>query len=95
MLFRKIKEMQSLINSRTTALKEAESQIDNRNRFIYKQQEENKALYEENKELRFELEEKEELIKRIEDILNSNKYNNEKAIFRTIKELVNDRKSKN
>lgn len=95
MLFRKIKEMQSLINSRTTALKKAESQIDNRNRFIYKQQEENKALYEENKDLRFEFEEKEDLIKRIENILNSNKYNNEKSALNKIKELVNDYQSRN
>lgn len=95
MLFKSKKEMQSLIESRTKALKKAESQIDNRNRFIYKQQEEMDKLKQENKELRFELEEKGDLIKRIENILNSNKYNNEKAIFRTIKELVNDRKSKN
>lgn len=95
MLFKSKKEMQSLINSRTTALKKAESQIDNRNRFIYKQQEENKALYEENKDLRFELEEKGDLIKRIEGILNSNKYNNEKSALNKIKELVSDYQSKN
>lgn len=95
MLFKSKKEMQSLINSRTKALKKAESQIDNRNRFIYKQQEEMDKLKQENKELRFKLEEKEELIKRIENILNSNKYNNEKSALNKIKELVSDRKSKN
>lgn len=95
MLFRKIKEMQSLIKSRTTALKKAESQIDNRNRFIYKQQKEMDKLKQENKELRFELEEKGDLIKRIENILNSNKYNNEKSALNKIKELVNDYQSRN
>lgn len=95
MLFKSKKEMQSLINSRTTALKKAESQIDNRNRFIYKQQEEMDKLKQENKELRFELEEKEDLIKRIESILNSNKYNNEKSALNKIKELVNDYQSQN
>lgn len=88
MLFRKIKEMQSLIEARTKALKKAESQIDNRNKFIYKQQEENRNL-------RLELKEKEDLIKRIESILNSNKYNNEKSTINIIKELVRDHQSKN
>lgn len=95
MLFKSKKEMQSLIVSRTKALKEAESQIDNRNRFIYKQQEELDKLKQENKELRFELEEREDLIKRIESILNSNKYNNEKSALNKIKELVNDYQSQN
>lgn len=88
MLFRKIKEMQSLIEARTKALKKAESQIDNRNKFIYKQQEENRNL-------RLELKEKEDLIKRIERILNSNKYNNEKSTINIMKELVRDHQSKN
>lgn len=88
MLFKSKKEMQSLINSRTKALKKAESQIDNRNKFIYKQQEENRNL-------RLELKEKEDLIKRIENILNSNKYNNEKSALNKIKELVNDCQSRN
>ncbi len=39
MFFRKMKEMQSLINSRTRALKLAESRIDNRNKFIAYQKE--------------------------------------------------------
>ena len=95
MLFKSKKEMQSLINSRTTALKKAESQIDNRNRFIYKQQEEMDKLKQENKDLRFELEEREDLIKRIESILNSNKYNNEKSVLNKIKELVSDYQSLN
>lgn len=38
---------------------------------------------------------KTELIKRIQNLVESNKYNNEKAILDTIKELVSDRKSKN
>ena len=95
MLFRKMKEMQSLIESRTIALKKAESQIDNRNRFIYKQQEEMDKLKQENKELRFELEENKAFINRLEKLVSSNKYNNEKSTLNKIKELVNDYQSRN
>ena len=95
MLFKSKKEIQSLINSRTKALKKAESQIDNRNRFIYKQQEEMDKLKQENKDLRFELEEYDEFVERLERFLNSNKYNNEKSTLNKIKELVNDYQSRN
>lgn len=53
------------------------------------------ALHDENKTLRFELEEKEELIKRVERLVSSNMYNNEKAILNKIKELVSDYHSQN
>lgn len=56
---------------------------------------ENLAVYKENKDLRFENEEQSELINRIERFVNSNKYNNEKVILRTIKELISDHKSQN
>ncbi len=49
---------------------------------------ENKALYEENKDLRFEKEELEDVLKQINKLTISNKYNNEQAIFNKIKELV-------
>lgn len=41
-----------------------------------------------NKDLRFENEEQNELIIRIRNLVNCNKYNNEKAILDKIKELV-------
>ena len=95
MIFKKIKEMQSLINSRTRALKLAEIKIKNRNILIGDMEKQAEALYEENKEIRFELEESKQLIKRIERLISSNKYNNEKAVLDKIKELVNDYQSQN
>jgi len=86
-MFRK-KEKQSLLEARTKALKEAEKKINNLTK-------ENLAVHEENKDLRFENEEQTELIKRITDLVNSNKYNNEKAFIRTIKELISDYQSQN
>ncbi len=59
------------------------------------QKQENLALYEENKDLRFENEEQREFISRIDRLVNSNKYNNEKAILSKLKELVSDYQSLN
>lgn len=56
---------------------------------------ENLTIKEENKDLRFENEEQLDLIKRIDESVNSNKYNNEKAILDKIKELVRDYQSIN
>lgn len=84
-----------MLTKKDRKIKNQEAMIHNRDILIGDMEKQAKALYEENKDLRFELEEKGDLIKRIENILNSNKYNNEKAIFRTIKELVSDYQSKN
>ena len=59
------------------------------------QKQENLALYEENKDLRFENEEQKDFISRIDRLVNSNKYNNEKAILSKLKELVSDYQSLN
>ena len=59
------------------------------------QKQENLALYEENKDLRFENEEQKDFISRIDKLVNSNKYNNEKAILSKLKELVSDYQSLN
>lgn len=56
---------------------------------------ENLTIKEENKDLRFENEEQLDLIKRIDESVNSNKCNNEKAILDKIKELVRDYQSIN
>lgn len=56
---------------------------------------ENLTIKEENKDLRFENEEQLDLIKRIDESVNPNKYNNEKAILDKIKELVRDYQSIN
>ena len=97
-MFRKTKELQSLVNASRKSLKEAESKIENRNILIADLQnknaeltEENLAVYEENKDLRFENEEQKELIDRISRIATANTYNNEKAILGKIKELIKEK----
>lgn len=94
-MFKRTKELQSLLDASRKALKDAESKVENRNMLIKEMEEQAKALYEENKDLRFENEEQLDLIKRIDKLVNSNKYNNEKAIIDKIKELVSDCKSIN
>lgn len=101
-MFRKTKELQSLVNASRNALKEAESKIENRNMLIANLQnknaeltEENLAVNEENKDLRFKNEEQKELIDRITRVATANTYNNEKVILSKIKELVNDYQSIN
>lgn len=69
--------------------------IHNRDILIKDMEEQVKVLHEENKNLRFEIEEQRDLISRIERLVNSNKYNNEKAIFSKIKELISDYQSQN
>ena len=101
-MFKKVKELQSLVNASRKNLKEAESRIKNRNIVIADLQsrneeltKENLAVHEENKELRFENEEQAELIKRISNLVSLNKYNNEKVFSNKIKELVSDYQSIN
>lgn len=69
--------------------------IHNRDILIKDMEEQAKVLHEENKDLRFENEEQRDLISRIERLVNSNKYNNEKAVLSKIKELVSDYQSIN
>lgn len=94
-MFKKIKELQSLVNESRKALREAENKIQERNILIADLQtkneeltKENLAVYEENKELRFENEEQKEFIERITKVATANAYNNEKVILSKIKELV-------
>ena len=101
-MFRKTKELQSLVNASRKNLKDAERKVENRNILIADLQKgneelrnENLAVHEENKDLRFENDEQEELIDRIKRIATSNAYNNEKAILSKIKELISDSESEN
>ena len=88
MFFRKTKELQSLVNVSRKALEHTEkeldlaySQIDNRDKIIYKQKE--------------KIDKQKDLINRIENLLSANKYNNEKVVLDKIKELVSDYQSIN
>lgn len=101
-MFKKVKELQSLVNASRKNLKDAESRIKNKNMLIADLQnknngltKENIAVHEENKELRFENEEQADLIKRISNLVSLNKYNNEKVFLNKIKELVSDYQSIN
>lgn len=95
MIFGKMKELQSLLKARTRSLKNAERKIEDRNILIADMEKQANVLYGEKKELESENQEQKELIVRIEKLVNSNKYNNEKAILEKIKELVHDYQSKN
>ncbi len=101
-MFKKVKELQSLVNASRKNLKEAESRIKNKSMLIADLQNKNNELtkenivvHEENKELRFENEEQADLIKRISNLVSLNKYNNEKVFLNKIKELVSDYQSIN
>ena len=101
-MFRKTKELQSLVNASRNNLEIAERKIEDRNILIADLQSkneeltnENLAVHEENKDLRFENDEQEELIDRIKRIATSNAYNNEKAILSKIKELISDAENQN
>lgn len=101
-MFRKSKEMQSLINASRKALENAEKTltetsdkilhrdklIEDQRKEIQEWQKENEVLHQENKELRFDNEELSELVRRIKNLAESNSYNNEKSILNKIKELV-------
>ena len=80
-MFRKTKELQSLVNASRKNLKDAERKVENKNILIADLQKKN--------------EEQEELINRIKRIATSNTYNNEKAILGKIKELISDYQSQN
>lgn len=85
---RKIKNLETKVLNRDILIEDLKSKE-------ALQKQENLALYEENKELRFENDEQKEFINRIDRLVNSNKYNNEKAILSKLKELVSDYQSLN
>jgi len=81
-------EKQSLLEARTKALKEAEKEIQELKEIRLQEVRNNTKILEQNNK-------KVELIKRITDLVNSNKYNNEKAVLNKIKELISDYQSQN
>ena len=103
-MFRKSKEMQSLINASRKALENAEKTltetrdkilhrdklIEDQRKEINQWQKENEVLHEENKELRFDNEELRELFSKVKKLAESNNYGNEKIVANKIIELVND-----
>ncbi len=90
-----IKEIQSLIKARNKSLINAENKVQEltkenqilRQKRLQDVRNNIKILEQENKKI--------ELIKRITDLVNGNKYNNEKVILNIIRELVTDYQSQN
>ena len=90
-----LKEIKSLIKARNKALKNAENKVkeitkENRElkqKILQEERNNTKILEQSNKST--------ELIKRITDLVNGNKYSNEKAILNIIKELISDYHSQN
>lgn len=89
-MFRAKKELKGLVRASRKALLEAESKIENRNRLIKNQQEENLVLYEENKNLRRDIENMKDFIKDVEFLTTSTTYSNDRARLGIIKELAQD-----
>ena len=80
-MFKRRKEMQSLINSSRKALADAEMKIEERNKFL--------------KEIIVENRDRKELIRKIKFLVESNNYNRPDIILDKIKELVHDYQSQN
>lgn len=76
-------------------IKNQEAMIKNRDILIGDMEKQAAVLNEENKELRFELEKKDILINKLEKLVDSNKYSNEKVFTEKIKELVHNYQSLN
>ena len=91
----KRKYLEKAIEIKTSEISKLENELENarhNNEILIK---ENLTIKEENKDLKFENEEQLDLIKRIDKLVDSNKYKNEKAVLGKIKELVRDYQSIN
>lgn len=93
MFNRKIKELQSLVNSSRKALRESELKVESRNILITDMEKESNALYEENKDLRFEIEEMKDILKEIENLAKTQQYGSVKNLQNKIKSILMTAKS--
>lgn len=94
-MFRKTKELQSLVNESRKSLDNAERKIEDYNILLKNMKEQAKVQYEEKKQLEKEIANKNDLIRKVRWLLRINKYNNENAILGKIKELVTEHQSNN
>lgn len=99
-MFKKVKELQSLVDSSRRSLKEAESRIKNKSMLIADLQNKNNeltkesiAVHEENKELRFENEEIKDLIKEIDNLSKTQQYGSVENLQNKIKSILMTAKS--
>ena len=80
-MFRRNKELQSLVDASRKNLKKAEKEVKELTK-------ENKALYEENKDLRFEIDELKDILKEIFNLSRTQQYGSVKNLQNKLKELV-------
>lgn len=99
-MFKKVKELQSLVNASRKSLKEAESRTKNRNIVIADLQskneeltKENLAVHEENKDLRFENEELKDIVKEIDNLAKTQQYGSVENLQNKIKSILMTAKS--
>ncbi len=88
MLFRKLKEQQSLIDSSRKSLADAEEKIQKLSDALEVSKHNNTVLLERNRK-------QAKVLKEIETLTEINKYNHEEDIFNKIKELISDFDSQN
>lgn len=94
-MFKRKKELQSLVNERAVALNNAERKIEEMKTRINYLEKQINSQYNDKRILRKENTEQKEFITRFIKLVEANKYNNEKAALDKIKELVHDYQSKN
>lgn len=88
MLFKKLKEQQSLINANRKSLADAEEKIEKLSDALEVARHNNTVLLERNKK-------QAKTLKSIKELTEINKYNHEENIFEKIKELISDGQSQN
>ena len=94
-MFKRNKELQSLVNERAIALNNAERKIEEMNIKIANLEKQINSQYNDKRILRKENAEQKEFITKFTKLVVGNKYSNEKAALDKIKELVHDYQSKN
>lgn len=85
---RKIRNLEVMISNRDKLIGDMEEQAS----FLYK---EKQQLKEENEDLRYEIDEAKDVIRRINDLMTCNQYNNNEVLKRKIIELISDFHSQN
>lgn len=92
-MFKRIKELQSLVDASRKSLEDAETKIEQRNILIKDMEDQAEALYEENKDLRFENEELRDIIKELDELSKTQQYGSAKNLQNKIKSILMTAKS--
>lgn len=92
-MFKRIKELQSLVDSSRKSLKEAERKVEERNILIADMERQANALYEENKDLRFENEELKDIFKKLDNLSKTQQYGSVENLQNKIKSILMTAKS--